>query len=69
MANERDRFEVVCGNIGYVYQGDDADAARAIYGSYVTASKSGRGLAGHEPVALSEGGEIIDEHERELESE
>jgi hypothetical protein len=56
------RYEVVVGNIGHVYGGNNPVAARASYGEYKRLSESGQGRAAGEDVTLLEGGEPLLEH-------
>ena len=55
-------FDVVVGNIGSVYRGNDHDMAHKVYREYVAQSKSGSGRAGSESVVLMVNGEIDREH-------
>lgn len=55
-------FDVVVGNVGGVYHGNDYDAAHKAYREYVAQSKSGSGRAGGESVVLMVNGEIDREH-------
>jgi len=55
-------FEVICGNIGRVYNGSDKVEAQHYFDEYVTQSKRGVGRAGHETVTMFEDGELIQEH-------
>jgi hypothetical protein len=57
-----DRWEVIVGNIGTVFDGSRESAARATYKDYVIQSKSGNGRAGGEDVTLMQNGEPVDEH-------
>ncbi len=61
-----DRFQVIVGNIGTVYSGDDYEVARAKYESYVTDSREGYGRAGGEDVVLMADDEIEREHHGRL---
>ncbi len=56
------RYDVVVGNIGTVYSGEDEDAARTQYAHYEANSRAGYGRAGGEDVTLLEDGEIVAEH-------
>ncbi len=61
-----DRFQVIVGNIGTVYSGDDDDAARCQYEYYAEASAAGYGRAGGEDVVLMADDEIEREHHGRL---
>ena len=65
MANNH-HYEVIIGNIGTVYDGEDKVEALKHYTEYVEQSKSGHGRAGHEPVTLMLNGEISQEHYGDL---
>ena len=52
------KFQVVVGNIGHVYQGNNYMVANATYAQYVKASKADRGRAAGEPVTMFHNGEI-----------
>jgi hypothetical protein len=56
------RYEVICGNIGTVYSGNDPVEANRVYGEYVRQSRSGYGRASGEPVTQLVDGEIHLEH-------
>lgn len=56
------RYEVIVGNVGRVYDGNDKEVAMHVYQEYVEISKAGVGRAGGEPVTLTLDGEIIHEH-------
>lgn len=56
------RYQVICGNIGTVYDGNDMIAANRDYGEYKRQSISGRGRAGGETVTLFDNDEIWREH-------
>lgn len=55
-------YEVVVGNLGTVYQGEDVVEAINCYIAYVRLSRAGTGRAGNEPVTLLRNGEIKKEH-------
>ena len=55
-------WEVLVGNVGSVYVGDDEAEARRKFDVYVESSKSGVGRAGDEPVTLMCDGEPVIEH-------
>lgn len=55
------RYEVVVGNVGTVYAGDDAAAAQAAFDEYLNQSIHGHGRAQGEPVTMFEDGEVIRE--------
>ena len=63
MAEATARYEVIVGNIGTVYSGNDHDAARQTMQDYIGQSKAGYGRAGGEPVTLMRNGEPFDEYE------
>ena len=52
------KFQVVVGNIGTVYDGNNYMQAQARYAAYVKASKSPHGRAAGEPVTLMHNGDI-----------
>lgn len=56
-------YEVIVGNIGTVYRGDDESEARRLFDVYVEQSRSGFGRAGGESVTVFQDGEIVLEHE------
>lgn len=60
------KFEVVVGNIGTVYSGNNFMVASCKYSAYVKESKSGVGRAGNESVVMFHNGEIRYEHEGEI---
>jgi len=53
-----DKYEVVVGNIGTVYSGNDESEANAKWNSYVAASRESYGRASGETVTWLEDGEI-----------
>lgn len=55
-------FEVIVGNIGTVYSGEDKIEALARFNEYVNQSKWNEGRAGGEDVTLMEDNEILYEH-------
>lgn len=55
-------FQVIVGNIGTVYQGDDEFEAGRIYNEYVEQSNSPFGRASNEAVCIMMDGDIIQEH-------
>lgn len=57
------RYEVIVGNIGSVYYGDDKEVAERKFDAYMAASQSGYGRAGNEPVTMMRDGEIYQEYE------
>jgi hypothetical protein len=63
-----DAFEVIVGNIGSVYSGNNYMKARAKFATYVKQSKSNLGRAGREPVTLMHNGEIKSEYAGTLEN-
>jgi hypothetical protein len=56
------RYEVVVSNIGSVHEGSDREEAEDVYYEYVDMTKSRRGRASGEDVALFEDDDIILEH-------
>lgn len=56
------KFQVVVGNLGTVYDGNDEKEACDTYDDYVSQSKNNYGRAGNEDVTLFEDGEPSDEH-------
>ena len=55
------RYEVICGNIGTVYHGNDGRTATRVFNTYRELSLSGIGRAGNEAVTLFDNGEIAAE--------
>lgn len=62
-------YEVIVGNIGKVYDGDDLTEAQKHFDSYTEASSLPRGRASGENVTMLEDGEIIKEWAGWLHSE
>lgn len=62
MSDTSTHYEVIVGNVGRVYDGDDSAEARRTFDDYVTASKSPHGRASGEEVNLIENDDIIDTH-------
>jgi hypothetical protein len=60
---EEERYEVIVGNIGTVYDGDDLSEAERVYEEYVGQSKGGYGRAADEDVTLMGDGEPIQEYD------
>jgi hypothetical protein len=56
------RYQVIVGNIGTVYDGDNMIDANRDFGTYKRQSQSGRGRAGGETVTLFDNDEIKFEH-------
>ena len=56
------RWQVVVGNIGTVYDGDDVGEADLTFRGYVKASASGLGRGAHEGVTIFQDGEPAKEH-------
>jgi hypothetical protein len=56
------KFEVVVGNIGTVYSGNNYMQAQCEYTAYVKISRKGKGRAAGEPVTLFHNGEIRSEY-------
>jgi hypothetical protein len=56
-------YEVICGNIGYVYQGTDREQAESDFAEYVDQSNRRVGSRAYgEDVTLSADGAIVREH-------
>lgn len=51
--------ELIVGNVGTVYFGDNVDIALMLYFQYVEESKQGVGLCGNEPVTLFADNDIL----------
>jgi hypothetical protein len=62
MRASANRWEVLVGNIGKVFDGTRESAARVAYKDYVIQSKSGNGRASGESVTLMKNGEPVSEH-------
>jgi hypothetical protein len=56
------KYEIIVGNIGFVYETNNPIDARHVYGQYKRQSLSGIGRAGGESVTLTMDGEPILEH-------
>ena len=54
-------YEVIVGNIGRVYRGEDKNEAQTLYQHYLTQSEAQHGRAAGEDVSLFENGEPIAE--------
>ena len=65
---KKHNYEVIVGNIGTMPYAV-AKLAKECYNTYVTLSKKGEGRAAHEPVTLLKDGEIIEEHNPEIDFE
>lgn len=52
------KYQVIVGNIGTVYDGDDYNAAKMEYNDYRSASLQGYGRAAGEEVTMFDDGEI-----------
>lgn len=71
---QRDKYEVICGNIGYVYEGDDKAEAEKTYNTYVEQSKDLPGCRAYgEDVCIMENdpngnSDIIAEHHGHLQN-
>ena len=63
------KFQVVVGNIGHVYDGNNFMQAQCCYSRYVKASKSNIGRAAGEPVTLFHNNEIRCEYFGTLETQ
>lgn len=55
-------YQVIVGNVGTVYSGNDFKKARGAFSSYKVQSKGGYGRASNEQVTLMENGEIKREY-------
>ena len=55
-------YEVIVGNIGYVYQGESSQKAEEVHDEYVKQSSEGYGRAAWEDVTTCEDGEPIREY-------
>lgn len=62
-----DKYQVICGNIGTVYMGNDEAEALRIYDEYREQSSNGYGRAAYERVYLMEDGSIRDEFDGDFE--
>ena len=63
------KFQVLVGNIGHVYDGNNFMQASSKYTAYVKASKSNTGRAAGEPVTMFHNGDIRCEYFGKLEEE
>ena len=59
-------FQVIVGNIGTVYDGNNYMQAKCKYTSYVKASRANVGRAAGEPVTLLHNGDIRSEYMGEI---
>ncbi len=66
IVTDGDQYEVVVGNIGSVYSGNDLEEATKHYAEYVGQSRLGYGRAANEGVTLLANGEIKREHYGEV---
>ena len=57
------RYEVIVGNVGTIYGGEEFAHASAVYRQGVQASKANYGRMAGEPVYLMQDGEPVDEYE------
>lgn len=57
-----DKFQVIVGNIGTVYSGNNIMQASAKFSAYVKLSKSGNGRAAGEDVTMMHNNEIRQEY-------
>jgi RNA-splicing ligase RtcB len=57
------KYEVIVGNIGTVYSGNDGDEAQRIHDVYVEQSQGGYGRASGETVTIMRNGDIYLETE------
>ena len=62
------RYEIVVGNIGTVYSGDNRNQATGTFNLYVDRSLSKYGLAAGEPVTMMVDGEPAREYAGTIES-
>lgn len=60
------RYQVIVGNIGTVYDGDNGFEADKRYNTYVGRSRRGEGRCAYEPVTLMKDGEPHKEHFHKL---
>ena len=58
----KNSFQVICGNIGTVYDGANGRDARRAFAEYVRQSKARCGRASGEQVALIRNGEVEKEY-------
>lgn len=56
------RFEVIVGNVGTVYHGDDIEKARTIAATYIELSRGDSGRAAGESVTTLRDGAVIAEY-------
>lgn len=63
------RYQVIVGNVGTVYDGDNVAVAIYRYAAYKDASRDGIGRSASEPVTLMRDGEIWREYVPETLSE
>ena len=54
-----DHYELIAGNVGMVYNGNDGEQAHCMFVDYIERSQSGRGRAAWEPITLLKNGEIL----------
>lgn len=57
-----ERWEVIVGNIGTVFNAEDGTNAKICFGEYKQMSIDGYGRAAHEKVTLFHNYEIVEEH-------
>ena len=55
-------YQVIVGNIGTVYQGNNHEVARLVYLDYCELADKGYGRAAGECVTLMRGDEIVTQH-------
>ncbi len=55
-----DRYEVIVGNVGTVYDGPEKMRAKENFRNYKKYSQEGRGRAANEEVTMMLNGEIVD---------
>ncbi len=66
--NDEPKYEVIVGNIGRVYAGNDLMRAAATFHEYQDQSRRGYGLATGESVTMFRAGEIFKEHQGSVEN-
>lgn len=63
------KWQVIVGNVGTVYDGDNGFEANKLYNHYVSLSKRNYGRAGQEAVHLFKDDELYREHYAHVEGE
>ena len=56
------KIQVIVGNLGTVYSGDDMDAAQEVYDEYIRRSDEGIGRVADEDVAMMVDGSVQHEY-------